>query len=467
MQIPILNGIFTDILPDVRISYPRNLVPIYTPQGASNGYLRPADGIIEIADTRGIDRAGILWENTHYRVSGDALISVSDTGVITSIGPVGDNRKFATLFPSFDYLGITSNLDFFLYDGTTLTEVTDPDLGDPIDHIWIDGYFMLTDGEFVVVTELDDPFSVLPFKYASSEVSPDPIVAIQKVHNEAYIINRFSIEIFENIGGSGFPFQRIEGAHNEQGAVGTKACCVFNDDVFMIGGSENEAVAFWVVNRGNSTKLSTREIDKVLDDYEESVLADILVEPKSEKGQEQIYIHLPDRTLVYDITVSKQLPDQAWFILNSGQNETDKYRARNMVYVNNEFWVGDTQTTKIGKLTDALGEHWGDPVTWQFGITIIYNEALGAIFHELELISLSHETTKSLNSTITTEYSDDGNIWSIGRDITTQTPDGRNKNLTWLAQGSMRNWRIQRFRGTSASRLSFIRLEARLEGLNV
>jgi hypothetical protein len=42
---------------------------------------------------------------------------------------------------------------------------------------------------------------------------------------------------------------------------------------------------------------------------------------------------------------------------------------------------------------------------------------------------------------------------------------GASKRLIWLQQGSFRNWRLQRFSGTSDAFLSFARLEARLEPL--
>ncbi|MBC6804503.1 hypothetical protein CKJ98_12860, partial [Acinetobacter baumannii] len=61
MQIPILSGIFTDNNSDFRTSYPRNLIPVPKENGLSNGYLRPAEGIIQYAEVSGVDRGGINW----------------------------------------------------------------------------------------------------------------------------------------------------------------------------------------------------------------------------------------------------------------------------------------------------------------------------------------------------------------------------------------------------------------------
>jgi hypothetical protein len=43
----------------------------------------------------------------------------------------------------------------------------------------------------------------------------------------------------------------------------------------------------------------------------------------------------------------------------------------------------------------------------------------------------------------------------------------RNRRIVWLQNGTMSNWRIQRFRGDSQAFISIARLEARLEPLNV
>jgi hypothetical protein len=71
-----------------------------------------------------------------------------------------------------------------------LTQVTDEDLGLVIDGLWIDGYFMTTDGTYVVVTELSDPTQVQPLKYGSAEEDPDPVTGLLKYRDEAYVLGR-------------------------------------------------------------------------------------------------------------------------------------------------------------------------------------------------------------------------------------------------------------------------------------
>jgi hypothetical protein len=72
--------------------------------------------------------------------------------------------KYVTLDYSFEYIGIASNNNLFLWDTATgvLAQNTDPDLGIVLDTVWVDGYWMTTDGEFLVVTELRQPVRSKP-----------------------------------------------------------------------------------------------------------------------------------------------------------------------------------------------------------------------------------------------------------------------------------------------------------------
>lgn len=466
MQIPIINGIYTDESADFRTSYPKNLIPVPKQQGISSGYLRPADGIIEFGTGPGVNRGAINWNGVYYRVMGSKLVSISELGAYTVIGDVGDDDNQVTLDYSFDYLAIASNNNLFLYDGITLAQNADPDLGIVLDVRWVDGYFMTTDGEFLVVTDIDNPFSVNPLKYGSSEANPDPINGLLKLRNEIYAFNRYTIEVFDNVGASGFPFQRVAGAQIERGSVGTHSACVYMQAVVFVGGALNESPAVWIGANGSTVKISTREIDQILLEYTEAQLSLIVCEVKVDKGHQHLYIHLPDRTIVYDAPSSSIMKAPVWFTLSSGIIGNNKYRAKNLVYCYNKWLCADPTTTKHGELVNNISSHYGEPVGWEFGTSIVYNEGRGAIFHELELVALTGRILLGDNPTIWTSYSLDGETWSNERPISAGKQGQRDKRLVWLNQGNMQHWRIQRFRGTDDTHISMARLEARIEPLN-
>jgi len=466
MQIPILNGIYADNAPELRTAYPVNFVPVPKQSGISNGFLRPGDGIVANGTGPGIDRGGINWQGDCYRVMGTKLVEVSSTGVVTELGDVGGPTDTLVTFDySFDLLAIASGGRLYYWSGSTLTQVTDPDLGVVLDVVWVDGYFMTTDGEFLIVTELTDPTQVNPLKYGSSEVDPDPVVALLKLRNEVYALNRNTIEVFDNVGGELFPFARIDGAQITKGVVGTFACCVYADRIAFLGGGRNEAPGIYLGVSAQTQKISTQEIDTLLLNYTESQLATVKLEARNDKSHEHLYVHLPDRTIVYDAAASEVLQERVWFTLTTSVVEFSQYRARNLVYAYDKWLVGDPQSSNIGYLVQDTGHHWGEQVRWEFGTLIVYNESNGAIFNRLELVSLTGSVALGTEPQISTSYSVDGLVWSQDRSIAVGTIGSTSKRLAWFQQGHMRNWRIQRFRGDSDAHVSFIRLEAQIEAL--
>jgi len=465
MQIPVLSGVYTDEVGKFRTAYPRNLVPVPTENGIANGYLKHADGIVDFTTGLGNDRGGIQWNGKHYRVMGVYLVEISETGAVTTIGTIGGSGQVRMVY-SFTHLAIASSGQLWLYDGGTLAQNKDVDLGTVVDVTWIDGYFATTDGTYIVVTELNNPFSVNPLKYGSSEESPDPILSVAKVRSELVALNRYTIEFFNNVGGNYFPFQRINGALISKGIVGTHAYTIINDTIMFVGSGQNERVCVYAGINGTANKISTAEIDIMLAEYTPDQLSKMVVEHKFYNGHVQLLIHL-DKCIVFDITASNAVGKKIWFTLDSGSDTPSQYRGKNHVLAYNKWFVGDPITEKIGYLSEDVSSHFGEIVGWEFNTTIIYNMGAGAIFNTLELVCLSGRYDSSVSPTISTQYSLDGLTWSQEKSISAGEYGDRSKRLTWFLQGDMRNWRIQRFKGTSDSMLSIARLEANIEPLAV
>jgi len=466
MQIPILNGIYTDQDSDIRASYPRNMVPVISQSGVSNGYLRPAEGITLKGTGPGIPRGAINWNENLYRVMGDKLIKIKADGTYTTIGTVSTfSTDLVSMDYSFTHLCVVSNKLAYLYDGTTLTQITDPDLGYVIDVVFIDGYFMFTDGEYLIVNDLTNPFSVSATKYGSSEIDPDPIVALLELRNEVYALNRYSIEVFDNIGGTGFPFQRIEGAHVTKGCIGTHACAVYQESIAFIGGGHDEPPSVWLSSGGRAEKLATREIDLILRQHTETVLSKVKMEARDDKDHAFLKIHLPDQTLVYDMNASKRAGEHVWHILTSGEVNYGQYLARDFVWCYDQWNAADPTSGKYGYTDSTIGSHWGNASSAEFSTKIMYNESRNAVIHELELVGLTGRADLGDDPKISTQYSTNGAIWSQPKSISVGKQGEYDKRLIWLQQGGLTNIRIQKFQLDSAAMLSVIRLEARIEGM--
>jgi hypothetical protein len=466
VQIPIISGIYASTTPELRTSYPVNFFAVPKENGISQGFLRPADGVAEWIDRGDICRGMIEWQGVLYAVFGSDLCSVSSGGIVTVLGNVGTDAMPVSLDYGFDDLAIASASSLYFYNSSAgLRQNADPDLGAANDVVWVDGYYMTTDGTSLVVTDLGNPLSVNPLKYGSSEADPDPVIALLKLRNEVVALNRHTIEFFDNVGGNLFPFQRIEGAQIEKGCIGKSACCIYMEAVAFLGSGFNEQVAVYAGANGNAIKISTHEIDTILEGYTEEELAEAIMESRNEGSHFFLYLHLPDRTLVYDGGASNDMKVPVWTVLTTTLDGFSRYRARFFCYAYNAWRCADPLSGRLGYLRRDVSTHYGETVRWEFGTVILYNAGAGAIVNRLELVSLTGSVAFGQDPVISTSYSVDGLSWSTDRTTRVGALGATSKRIAWMRQGKMQDRRIQRFRGTSDAHMAFMRLEAALEPL--
>lgn len=469
MQVSISSGIYTDTAANYRTSYPVNLVPVPKQTGVAAGYLKKADGItaFNTEERTGVDRGGINWRGVCYRVIGTQLLRVAADGSVTVIGSVmaGGQCSFAY---SFTRLAVAAGGSLYYYDGATLVRVTDVDLGVCNDVVFLDGYFLSTDGEFIVQTELNDPAAVNPLKYGSSEVDPDPLLGLMTLRNELLALNRHTIEFFDNTGGDLFAFQRIEGALIEKGVVGTHAKCRFAQSVAFVGGGRNEPPSVYLAGAGQAQKIATAEIERLLAGYTEAQLAVITCEAREYNAHVQLLIHCPDRTMVYDLAATTALEQPIWFFLSSSQIGIGAYRGRSAVYCYSKWIVGDLLSGNIGYLDEKVSTQYGDAVGWQFECGLIYNENKSGQIHNMELVTLGGRVPLGSSPQVFMSYTFDGLIWSDEKIRAQGLRGDYARRLTWRRViGRFQSTLGLRFRGCDDGLAAFSRLDLDIEGLGV
>lgn len=463
-QIALLSGIGSDADADFRTSLPVNLIPVPKETGISKGYLRAAPGLTEFATGAGTSRGAIGWNDLCYRVMGTSLQRVDAGGTVTTIGTISGSGPVAMDYGP-TYLAIVGDGKAWLYNGTTLTRITDVDIGTPIDVVWVDGYYLYTDGSFLYVSELTNPFSIDPLKYAASEIDPDRIVGNLKYRNEVYALNRYTIEVFDNVGGTGFPFTRLPGGLIQKGLVGTHAKTLFADTFAWVGGGRNEPSSVYVASGGAAQKIATREVELRLAACTEAQLASIEVEARADKLHQHLLVHLPNETLVYDAAASLVSGQPIWFLLSTGVTGPTSYRARHPVWCYGKWLVGDARDSRIGYVDETVVTQYGDVAGWQFDTMLLYNDGAGAIVWSLELVGTTGRAPGADDPTVFHSYTLDGLNWSQERTARMGSAGQHGQRVVFMECGAMEHVRSERFRGANKTPISWARLEAKLEPL--
>lgn len=463
MRIPILKGIYADTVADFVESLPVNREPVIVETGLSDGYLRIAPGITGTDQASGPDRGGITWNGVAYRVIGGKFGSINTGGIFTEIGDVGGGGPCWFDY-SFDQLAIGSGGRLYYWDGTDLTQLTDPDLGEAIDGIWIDGRFMTTDGEFLVVTELNNPMAVDPLKYGSSEEDPDRVLGLIKIRGEVYALNRDTIENFSNTGSTGFPFARNSGAMIPFGCVGTKAKAAILQTFAFVGSARGEALAVYVAGSGDATKISNKFVDDELARLTDGQASAIEMEARVDADEQRLLIHLPDKTLVYYATASQRTGSKVWAIFASGPNADQAYCGRRGVLAYGKFIVGDEQGN-IGYIDGTTAKHFGEVAGWRFDTALLYNEAGRGIINAVELTGLSGRAPLGSEPRTFLSFTIDGTTWSQERAISTGRAGEKSVRMQWRLNVRFNQWIGLRFRGSDEGRAAFARLDAAIQPL--
>lgn len=469
-QISILSGITGEAGVDIRASYPVNMIPVPRESGVSAGYLRTAEGIERFDNgsplITGRGRGSILWLGDVYWVIGSNLCKLQDGGQISVVGFVGDDGLDVSMTYSFDRLAIASARAMYYLRGGTLTKVTDPDLGPVIDVEWMDGYFVTTDGTSLIVTELANPLAVDPLKYGSSEADPDPVNGIIKIRQELLAVNRYTIEVFNDIGGAGFPFQRNNGAIIEKGAVGTHMFCAFDQVLAFVGGGRDEPNSVYLGSGGNATKIATREIEDILAEYTEAELATSATNYRMNRRHQNLCIHLPRHTLIYDASASIALEVPVWYSLSSSVDLKSPLQGRHFQFAFGKWLIDDRTEPRIGELKNDIFTQYGAEVGWQFDTVLLFNETRSAIIYSLELTGTPGRADLLTDPVCFLSWTQDGVTWGDERMISLGRQGERRKRIAYRPKIKMEDFMSFRYRGANAAVISFMRLDANLEALN-
>lgn len=392
-RLPTIIGDKTDNETDYRDSLPQNMVGVDREILGDLGYLITHSGLraFGTANTFGFDRGG-YWndrQNAHFRVIGQRIFDIDENGVATDLGAISGNKQ-VSMAHSFQSQAIVADGRMWRYDGFSLVEVVDPDLGSPIDICWINSYYFLTDGENLYHTQITDESQIDPLQFATSEFSPDKTLAVAKTQdNQVIVFNRFTTEYFIDQANPNFAFTRIEGKAIKSGIVGTHCKCELKGTFYVIGGGREEDVSIHRLNAGRYTTIATREIDKVLATYTDEQLEDAVLEVRVEDGYEFIVVRLPADTLLYNATIAQKYGNKiAWTIVTTGIENPIRWRGRNGIYDPRiSQWIyGDAVDNRYGILDDSIGTQYDEGVTQEFFTTLVNLEAQSIDKLEINII---------------------------------------------------------------------------------
>lgn len=408
-QIPIIKGDKVGIETDYRDALMVNMYAVSRKILGAAGYILSYPGLRLLSLGTGVDRGANYHENIdfekQFRVSGQKLISVDTDGAVVEIGDIPGTEQVSMPY-SFRTQCIIASGQMFLYDNVTFSEVIDPELGSPIDCVWVDQYYFLTDGDKIYHTDIDDESAIDPTNIVTAEFSPDKTLGVALTQdNKVMVLGRYTTEYFVNDASVDFSFQRIPTRAQKIGIVATHAKCESGGKFYITGGRKEDAVSVHIVSVGSSQKISTREIDKILSQYTEPELFDMRMEARTEDNVTFILVHLPNETLCFNESIASEFGlDSSWTILKSDVYGDIPYRAINGVFdPRTAKWIyGDKINSNIGELDNEISSQYGEIVEGIFYTPFVKLERYSIDSIELETIpgfTISEDATVAFSVT--------------------------------------------------------------------
>lgn len=437
-----------------------NVSGILMPILGVEGYLQQEPGLTQYGTGEGIDR-GAQWNDKFqqlFRVSGDSLVSVDEDGTVTVLGTttfslIGPQASMAY---SFNNQSIVVDGKWFLYnpvDGAR--RILDPEVGEPIDHVWVDGYFFFTDGDYLYHTDIDNEESIDPLKFATSEFSPDRTKGVGLTTDDKVMaFNRFTIEYFENVATEFFAFRRISSRTVQYGIVGTYCKAQIGGDWFFLGGSSESNVSVFSLQVGTAKNISSREVDAYIAQYSEEELANASLETRVVDNYPYLILRLPSETLQLNLKVAEFAGyARAWTLLQSGTSSAP-YRAIHGVYdPRRAQWVyGDTLGPTLGYLDFDVATHYEAMVECALYTPFMYLET--ASIDELMIQTIPGFTTVD-DATVFFSMTYQGVTWSQEVSLEYGGPSAYGQRFIARALGYIDNLFAFKLRWVSESRMAF------------
>ena len=421
------------------------------------------------ASINGQNRGSQRVDGIPYFINGNNLYSISSGAVVTDHGFIdGSGRVSLANNPQFLVI-VVPGKTAYAYDNETsvLTEIDDTDFRVADTVSFKDGYFIFTssDGTVFFISALNNPLVYNALDFGSADVRPDKIIASHVNQNELFVLGEDTIELFQNIGGSGFPFQRVRGGNMQKGLHAKHSVIDYDNSFVFLGGDVNELTAVWRLE-GGMVKISTSAIDTAIQKYTEAEVADAFAFTYAYRGNYFVAFtftstRIPSKTFVYDATTSALTGQREWHERQSGI-EDDKWRVTSMVSAHGELLVGDSIDGRIGVLNKDTHTEYSNSIFRQKASKPYDNDRFPIFVSELKLtMQAGVGLIDGLPPKIKMEFSNDqGHTFGNGY-LRSYGKIGKYEALpSWRRQGRVPRDRVLRFTTTEPVKSTLLRLDA-------
>lgn len=433
------------------------------------GEARAPKAIYPLAGLTRVDRGGVggvargfidRSETEFIGVRGQTVTLFDTSMNETTIGALAGVRRvfMARNQISTPQIGIVTDGLYYVLQGSTITQIVNPNLPAPNSIDFIDGrmVFGIDDGRFYL-SDTNDATAIRADALATAEASADGLRRVVSHNGFLHLMGTRTLEIWRNAGLPGNqPFEPVQ-RDLEFGCLAAHSVAKADNGLFWVDHHGRVVVA------RNSTpqRISTHSVERAIQSLTPAQQRDLWAFTSWYQGHEFYTLVADTFTWEYDGTT------QVWHERQS--YGLSRFRGNAHIFFNGQHLIGDYASGKIYRLNPDADDEDGDPLVAEVWCPPLSEFPGGMTIHELAvgLISGAGLNNASLDKRfpkIMMDYSEDGGrTWSTERQGDVGVIGEYDTFVRWKRLGTTRRKpRTFRLRMSAAVRRGFF--EATLKG---
>ena len=360
-----------------------------------------------------------------HMVRDDILYSVDSSGIQTGLTNIGSTGGPVEMAQNLTQLIISDSALLYVWDGATLTTISDYAIGTTVAFIEQRLVFPLRDPHVFQRTSLGDATTTDPLDFASAEGSPDQVVAVIANNRELLILGTSTGEVWHSVGGTTV-FQRSPSEYLQVGCASPRTAIVVNDAPLWLGQNDSGQAQ---VYQGRGQRVSTRAIEER---FEGMSLYESRAYTLSD-GPSMFYcLNVPgvETTLVYDVTF-QQWHERAELV----GGEYAQWRPQCHAFAYGLHWFGGADGVLYSQ--DSTVNNFAGDVKCRERVAPVMS---AVDHHRLRFPKFEIVCERGTNATAMLRYSDD-NGYNFSNWIYTGTGDTGEyaTRMAWWQLGSARD----------------------------
>ena len=226
-------------------------------------------GMTELTTTGKVARGQFVFNDEHFQVVSTDLIKITnhETGANTVVGTIASFEPIDSATGFNHQVIIVKGGNGYTFDGTTLTQITDPQFlpSNSVTHINGRFVYIPSDGSPAFFSDVGDGGSIQPANFFDAEELPDKNEVAFNFNNTLYIAGTDSVELFRNTGTDSAAFTRLQNGRIQNGYIG--GILEYNQTFLFVGREKDQDLGIYSIAQGTAPKLSNEAIDTILKTY--------------------------------------------------------------------------------------------------------------------------------------------------------------------------------------------------------